>query len=153
VGDIKRVTAWVAVPGRAAEADALWLDEARWASWVDGFASVVRRDPEWPASGARLRWTSVPRGRGLVEERVLEHVRGRRFATAVEDERLRGTQTVTFAEGEDDVRVTLTLEYELKSRAAPLVDRFFVRRALADSLRRTVTRFGHERRAELEPLR
>jgi uncharacterized membrane protein len=153
VGDIRRVASWVAVPGRAVEAEALWLEEARWPSWVDGFATVVRRDDGWPAPGARLRWTSVPRGRGLVEERVLEHVPGQRFAAAVEDERLRGTQTVTFAERDAEVRVTLTLEYELKSRTAPLVDRLFVRRALADSVRRTVTRFGHERRADLEPLR
>jgi hypothetical protein len=32
------------------------------------------------------------------------------------------------------------------------VDRFFVRRALQDALSRTVTRFGHERRAELDPV-
>ena len=70
----------------------------------------------------------------------------------VEDDRLRGTQTVAFeAAGADDVRVTLTLDYELKERNAftPLVDRLFIRRELTDSLRRTLTRFGHERGAEI----
>jgi hypothetical protein len=70
----------------------------------------------------------------------------------VEDERLRGSQTVAFeSAGADDVKVTLTLDYELKERNAftPLVDRLFIRRELSDSLRRTLTRFGHERRAEL----
>jgi hypothetical protein len=51
-----------------------------------------------------------------------------------------------------DLRVVLELEYELKERPFPLVDRFFVRRSLQDALRRTVTRFAHERRAELHPV-
>jgi hypothetical protein len=47
--------------------------------------------------------------------------------------------------------VSLTLEYTLKERnlITPIVDLLFIRRALRDSLRRTVTRFGHERRAEV----
>jgi hypothetical protein len=146
---VKRVRASVAVPGRAREAEVLWLDRSRWASWIDGFGHVERADEGWPAPGSRLRWTSRPRGRGLVEERVLEHAAAERLVLAVEDEKLRGTQVVSFAERGDEVVVTVTLEYELKERTPPLVDRFFVRRALADSLRRTVARFGNERRAEL----
>jgi Polyketide cyclase / dehydrase and lipid transport len=150
---MRRVQASVTVPGRPQEAEALWLDRSRWASWIDGFAHVERIDPSWPAPGARLRWTSVPRGRGLVEERVVAHDPARRLELDVEDERLRGTQRTTFAPGDDEVRVTLALEYELKERPFPLVDRLFVRRALQDALRRTLTRFAHERRAELEPVR
>ena len=146
---MKTVRASVTVPGRAREAEALWLDPVRWPSWLDGFAEVVRMDGEWPEPGSRLRWRSVPRGRGLVEERALEHAPGERIVLDVEDEKLSGTQTVAFAPDGDDVRVTLTLEYKLKERTPPLVDRFFVRRALQDSLRRTVTRFANERRAEL----
>jgi uncharacterized membrane protein len=70
----------------------------------------------------------------------------------IEDERLTGTQTVNFEVADSDhVQVTLTLEYELKYANAftPLVDRLFIRRELTDSLRRTLTRFGHERRAEI----
>jgi Polyketide cyclase / dehydrase and lipid transport len=150
---VKRVSATVTVPGRAQEAEALWLDRSRWASWIDGFSQVVRIDPGWPEPGSRLRWTSVPRGRGLVEERVVEHAPAQRLVLEVEDEKLEGTQTVEFTPGEDEVGVTLSLSYKLKERTAPLVDRFFVRRALQDSLRRTVTRFANERRAELEPIR
>jgi hypothetical protein len=146
---VKRARASIRVPGRAAEAEALWLDRTRWASWVDGFAHLVRIDAGWPEPGTRMRWTSVPRGRGLVEERVLERAPGERMVLAVEDAKLEGTQEVVFAPSEDEVHVILTLEYRLKERKAPLVDHFFVRRALRDSLRRTLARFANERRAEL----
>ena len=146
---MKTVRASVVVPGRAREAEELWLDPARWASWVDGFAHVVLMEGEWPEPGSRLRWNSVPRGRGLVEERAVVHTPGERIVLDVEDEKLRGTQEVTFVPGEEEVTVTLALSYELKERTPPLVDRFFVRRALQDSLRRTVSRFANERRAEL----
>jgi hypothetical protein len=149
----RRVQASVTVPGRPEEAEALWLDRSRWAAWIEGFASVERLDPGWPEPGSRLRWVSVPRGRGLVEERVLAYEPARSLELAVEDEQLHGTQRTTFDAGEHEVHVTLELEYRLKSRTPWIVDRFFVRRALADSLRRTVTRFGHERRAELDPPR
>jgi hypothetical protein len=148
---VRRVQASTVVPGRAEEAEALWLDPVRWASWVDGFGHVQSLDDAWPEPGARLRWASLPRGRGLVAERVTGRQPARSLTTAVEDEKLEGTQTVTFAPGDDEVRVTLTLEYELKDRTPGLVDRFFVRRALRDALARTVRRFGHERRAELNP--
>jgi|tagenome__1003787_1003787.scaffolds.fasta_scaffold18610485_1 hypothetical protein len=150
---VRRVHASTVVPGRAEEAEALWLDPVRWASWVDGFGHVLSLDDTWPEPGARLRWTSVPRGRGLVAERVIGRRPGRSLTLEVEDEKLNGTQTVTFAPGDDEVRVTLALEYELKDRTPGLVDRFFVRRALRDALDRTVRRFGHERRAELDPPR
>src|SRR3954452_7244007 len=148
-----RVQASTVVPGRAEDAEALWLDRVRWPSWVDGFASVQTIDEHWPQPGSRLRWVSVPRGRGLVEERVIGRQPGRCLTLTVEDEKLDGTQTVTFEPGHDEVRVTLTLEYELKDRTPSVVDRFFVRRALRDALGRTVRRFGHERRAELDPPR
>lgn len=150
---MKRVQASVVVPGRAAEAEALWLDPVRWPSWVDGFAAVKSLDESWPEPGAVLRWISRPRGRGLVQERVVGRRPQQSHTVEVEDEKLRGTQTVAFAEGDDEVRVTLVLAYELKERTPPLVDRFFVRRALRDALQRTLSRFGHERRAELEPIR
>jgi hypothetical protein len=48
--------------------------------------------------------------------------------------------------------VRLELEYELKQAnlLTPLVDLLFIRRALRDSLRRTLARFGYERRAEMD---
>jgi hypothetical protein len=86
-----------------------------------------------------------------VEERVREYLPAERLLLDVEDERLQGTQEIRFEPSADDNQVTvlLTLDYRLKERTFPLVDRFFVRRALQDSLRRTVARFANERRAEL----
>jgi hypothetical protein len=143
----------VVVPGRVEEAEALWLDPVRWASWIDGFAHVQTMDEHWPEPGTRMRWISLPRGRGLVEERVIGRRPGESLTLAVEDEKLAGTQTVTFVPGDGDVRVLLELEYELKAATPGIVDRFFVGRALRDSLGRTVRRFGTERRAELDPPR
>ena len=146
------VRATTVVPGRIVEAEELWYDPHRWPAWIDGFGHVHKLEGEWPDAGARLVWDSVPHGRGRVQEVVTEYV-PRTFQTRdVEDERLRGTQTVAFeAAGADDVEVTLSLEYELKERTVltPVLDRLFIRRELTESLRRTLTRFGYERRAEL----
>jgi hypothetical protein len=140
------------VPGRIIEAEELWYDPHRWAAWIDGFGHVQRIDGDWPEVGARLVWDSPPRGRGRVEERVTAYEPRTGQTREVEDERLRGIQTVTFeAADADHVEVTLALDYELKQRNlfTPILDRLFIRRELSDSLRRTLTRFGHERRAEL----
>jgi hypothetical protein len=63
-----------------------------------------------------------------------------------------GRQTVKFEPGPDAVEVTLSLEYRIKDRTpvTPVVDLLFVRRAMADALRRTVTRFSNERKAEIQ---
>jgi hypothetical protein len=140
------------VPGRIIEAEELWYDPHRWAAWIDGFGHTQRVEGEWPEVGARLVWDSPPRGRGRVQELVTSYEPRAGQTREVEDERLRGSQTVAFeAEDADNVRVTLTLDYELKQRNAftPLLDRLFIRRELTDSLQRTLTRFGHERRAEV----
>jgi hypothetical protein len=149
---VSRARATTVVPGRIIEAEELWYDPNRWAAWVDGFGHVNRLDRDWPGAGARLVWDSPPRGRGRVQEVVTEYEPRTGQTREVEDERLRGLQTVAFGSaGADEVQITLTLDYELKNRHAftPLVDRLFIRRELTESLRRTLTRFGHERRAEL----
>jgi hypothetical protein len=148
---VSRVTADTMVPGRAAEAEELWYDRHRWPAWIDGFGHVIKLEGEWPHVGARLVWVSPPKGRGHVQERVTAYEPRSGQTVEVEDERLRGTQTVTFEPAGDQVRVALTLDYELKERSVltPLVDLLFIRRELGDSLRRTLARFGHERRAEL----
>jgi hypothetical protein len=146
-----RASATTLVPGRPADAEALWYDHHRWASWIDGFGHVVRLEGDWPEAGARLIWQSPPKGRGLVQERVLSYAPRAGQTVEVEDERLLGTQTVAFEPAGDEVRVTVALEYRLKDRGplTPLVEALFVGRALRHSLRRTLVRFGHERRAEL----
>jgi uncharacterized membrane protein len=148
---VGRATATTVVPGRAVEVEALWSDPHRWPSWIDGFGHVVRMEGDWPQVGSRLVWQSPPKGRGLVQERVVAYEPRTGQSVEVEDERLRGTQTVAFEPAGDQVRVTVALEYELKERRplTPVVDAVFIRRALRDSLRRTLVRFGHERRAEL----
>jgi hypothetical protein len=146
-----RAKASIQVPGLASEAEALWYDRQRWPAWVDGFGHVVELSAGWPAEG-RLLWDGPPGGRGRVLERVLAYVPRTGQTLAVEDARLHGTQRVTFAPGPDHVTVTLSLEWELKERH-PLtwaVERLFVRRAIADSLDRTLARFARERRGDLE---
>jgi polyketide cyclase/dehydrase/lipid transport protein len=139
------------VAGLASEAEALWYDPVRWPAWIDGFGHVVDLPPTWPAEG-RLVWDSTPGGRGRVLETVTAYEPRGGQTLAVEDSRLRGTQRVEFTPGPDNVKVTLSLDYEVKERnpLTPLIDLLFVRRAIAASLRRTLTRFARERRADAE---
>jgi Polyketide cyclase / dehydrase and lipid transport len=145
---VPQVSATVSVPGRVVEAEELWYDPHRWAAWIDGFGHVAKLEGDWPDVGARLLWDSRPQGRGRVAENVTAYEPRTGQTVEVEDERLYGTQTVAFEPVGDEVRVSLTLEYSLKKRN-PVLDLLFIRRALRDSLERTLTRFGHERRAEL----
>ena len=148
---MKTVRTAVVVPGPVEEVEALWFDLTRWPAFVDGFAAVAKRDEAWPRAGS-LAWDSRPGGRGRVLEDVTGYEPGAGHASRVEDAQLRGTQTVGFTEEGDVVRVSLALEYELKERTpfTPIVDAFFVRRALGDSLRRTLTRFASERAGDAE---
>jgi polyketide cyclase/dehydrase/lipid transport protein len=145
------VRAVQAVPGLASEAEELWYDSRRWPAWVDGFGHLAKLEGDWPGVGARAVWDSKPGGRGRVVERVRAYEARVGQTLDVEDEQLRGSQRVAFSPSPDSVEVTLELEYELKERNpfTPLLDRLFIRRELTESLRRTLTRFGHERRAEI----
>jgi Polyketide cyclase / dehydrase and lipid transport len=145
---VPRVSATTTVPGRVVEAEELWYDPHRWAAWIDGFGHVAKLDGEWPQVGSRLLWDSRPKGRGRVAERVVAYEPRAGQRLEVEDERLTGAQSVEFEAEGDGVRVSLTLEYTLKERN-PVIDFLFIRRALRDSMRRTLTRFAHERRAEV----
>jgi hypothetical protein len=146
------VRAAVTVPGLASDAEALWYDPQRWPSWVDGFGHVVKVEGEWPAIGARAVWDSRPGGRGRVVERVTAYETRTGQTLEVEDEQLRGAQRVVFAPVPEGVEVALELDYELKHSnvLTPLTDVLFIRRALRDSLKRSLTRFARERRAEIE---
>jgi hypothetical protein len=148
---VPKVQATATVPGRVADAEELWYDPHRWAAWIDGFGHVAKLEGDWPHAGARLLWDSRPQGRGRVQEQVTEYEPRTGQTLEVEDARLIGTQSVRFAPEVDSTIVVLTLEYTLKQRTiiTPIVDMLFIRRSLRDSLRRTVTRFGHERRAEV----
>jgi hypothetical protein len=70
----------------------------------------------------------------------------------VEDEKLRGTQRVTFTPVEGAVTVTLELRYSLKEQrpGMAVVDLLFIRRPQRESLERTLRRFRTEVAAERE---
>jgi uncharacterized membrane protein len=133
-------------------AEALWYDLARWPGFVDGLHHVVKADADWPRAG-RVLWDSRPNGRGRVQERVVSYEVRSGQTVEVEDPRLSGTQSIAFEPaGEGRCRVTLTLDYRLKQGGpfAPVVDSLFVRRAVRDALRRTLSRFARELRADRE---
>ena len=142
-----RALARTALPGRVSDAEALWYDERRWPAFVDGFSHVTRREGEWPHVGAVVLWASTPGGRGLVREEVTAYAVRAGCTTRIEDESITGTQTVAFAPG----AMTLELDFALKQRNA--LTALFVRRAFADSLRRTLARFARELRGDLELTR
>jgi polyketide cyclase/dehydrase/lipid transport protein len=145
---VGRVQATVDVPGLASAAEALWYDTSRWPAFVDGLKHVAAVEGDWPRAGARVIWDSHPRGRGRVVERVLSYEARGGQTLAIEDEKVRGTQRVTFTPQEGGVTVTLALEYELKERrgVVAVVDLLFVRRPQRESLQRTLRRFAIEMR-------
>jgi hypothetical protein len=140
------------VAGRIADAEALWYDTSRWAGWVDGFAAVRSAEGEWPRVGATLVWDSRPGGRGRVREASVAYEARVGQTAEVEDAQLTGTQRVAFTAQGDEVEILVELAYRLKA-GGPLMwvtDLLFIRRALRDSLRRTVLRFVRELAAERE---
>jgi hypothetical protein len=141
------VRATIVVRGRAFEAETLWYDKTRWASWIDGFGHVLSLDPEWPATGATLRWNSPPGGAGLTLERVVRYEPRLGQTLEIEDAKFTGTRRVIFEPGLEETRITLELTLEPKDRMAPWA-KLLLRRRLGDSLRRTLTRFSVELAAE-----
>jgi hypothetical protein len=128
----------------------LWTDVSRWSTFVEGFARVVEQDREWPAEGSRVIWESIPAGRGRVTEKVVEPPSGERFATLVFEDRMAGRQVLRAAEATAGARVELSVEYTLTRYGpfAAVADALFIRRALRDSLRRTMDRFRVEAEEE-----
>jgi hypothetical protein len=141
-----RVRAQRDVPGSVADAEAVWYEPVRWPSWVEGFGHVVAVEGDWPRAGASVTWQSRPGGRGHVTERVLSFEPGAGQEVEVADDSLSGRQSVRFEPLADGVSVSVVLDYRLTRRlpVGALVDRLFIRRALADSLRRTLERFAAE---------
>jgi hypothetical protein len=149
---VGRARVKVEVAGRLSEAEALWYDPRRWASFVDGFAHLQTIPPGWPREG-RLVWDSRPGGRGRVVENVARYAAGDGQDSDFEDEKMTGTQSVRFAPaGEDSVVISLEQRWKLKAAypGSAVVDAIFIRRAVRDSLARTLRRFAIELRAERE---
>jgi Polyketide cyclase / dehydrase and lipid transport len=146
---VRRASARTPLPLTPVEALALWSNVERWASFVEGFARRLELTDSWPEPGARVVWESTPDGRGRVTERVVENTLDR-FSTQVFDKSLTGTQTLRALPAPDGSEVELSLEYEL-TRYGPLsgiADALFIRRALRDSLKRTLYRFTVEAEEE-----
>jgi hypothetical protein len=143
---VGRVSYSVEIAVRASEAEDLWYDLGRWPSFIDGFGHVRKQSGEWPHSGTSLQWTSSPGGRGHVLERVVSYEPRRGQEVDVADAKMSGRQRVTFEPGPESVVVTLELEYTISSDwpLKGLMDVLFVRRAMRDSLIRTLTRFRRE---------
>jgi hypothetical protein len=145
------VRASIVVKGRTVEAEQLWYDKTRWASWVDGFGHIAKLDDHWPQTGARLLWDSRGGWGGVLRGRVSETVT--RYEARVgqlidiEEARLHGVKRVIFEPGPEETRITLELDVEPKERLAPL-RRAWLRRELGESLRRSLVRFSHELAAE-----
>jgi hypothetical protein len=144
---MRPVQASIVVRGRAFEAETLWYDRTRWASWIDGFGHVVSLDPEWPATGAALKWSSRPGGAGLTLEKVVRYEPRLGQTLEIEDAKFTGTRRVIFEPGLEETKITLEVSLEPKARLAPW-DRLLLRRRLGDSLRRTLSRFSVELAAE-----
>jgi uncharacterized membrane protein len=139
-----RVRAEVKVAALASAAEELWYDTSRWPTFVDGLAHVAKVEGDWPRSG-RVLWDAKVDGRGRVEERVSRHEARVGQTLAVEDDKIRGTQSVEFHPDGDGCKVVLSLDYTLKMDPPQrqVID-LFARRPMRDSLKRTLQRFKHE---------
>jgi Polyketide cyclase / dehydrase and lipid transport len=143
---VRNARATVTVPDLVSEAEALWYDLGRWPAFIEGFAAVRRQEGDWPSAGAVLVWDSRPTGRGRVVERVTRYEARAGQTSEVEDEQLTGRQEIGFRPLDEGAEMELSLDYELK-KGGPfmwLTDVVFIRRALRDSLRRTLVQFSRE---------
>jgi hypothetical protein len=149
---MRLVSAAETFPGSVHEAEIVWYDTDRWSTWVDGLERVEHVSASWPEAGASVTWQSGPAGRGRVVERVVSHEALDGQTLEVEDDSIRGRQTVTFTPDDEGVAVVLSLEYEIKGRSplTPLIDLLFIRPAFRNSIRATLHRFGVELAAARE---
>lgn len=141
-----QVTVTEEFPATVHVAETCWYDTARWADWVDGLERVEQVSEGWPGAGSYVRWRSGPAGRGEVLERVSAHEPLAGQTVEVTDAQMEASQSVTFTPADEaHVSVSLTLNYRLRRQTlfTPLVDVLFIRPALRNSLRATLSRFGH----------
>ncbi|MBE2318263.1 SRPBCC family protein [Solirubrobacter sp. CPCC 204708] len=144
---MKPVRAQFVVEAPGVEAEQLWHDRSRWASWIDGFTHLEKLEGEWPLEGARRVYSSRVTGRALVSERVLRYTAGDGLTLMVEDERTTATQRVRFETDGVRTRITVEVEAEPKEKMPP-GQRWWWRRKRGESLQRTLQRFSYELAAE-----
>ena len=147
---MKPVSVSRVVEGPGLEAEQLWYDRSRWASWLDGFASVQQLGSDWPLEGARRVWVTrvgEPGSRGLIMERVTSYAAGDGQVLAFEDERVRGEQRVRFETDNVRTRITVSFAFESKAYLAP-ARKWWLRRQLRLGWERSLARFSYELAAE-----
>jgi hypothetical protein len=141
----------VIVEGPGIEAEQLWYDRSRWASWIDGFGNLSKLEGEWPLEGSRRVWTmrvgAAGASRGLIAERVTSYVAGDGQALAFEDERSSGVQRVRFETNGARTRITVTVDLDTKTYLAP-ARKWWLRRQFRSGLARSLARFSYELAAE-----
>lgn len=144
---MKAVRAAIVVEAPGIEAEQLWHDRSRWASWIDGFAHLEKLEGEWPEVGARRVYSTHVAGRALVSEKVMRLTAGDGMTLIVEDERVTATQAVRFET--DGVRTRITVEVEAQPKEKmPPGQRWWWRRKRGESLARTLQRFSYELAAD-----
>lgn len=143
---VANVRVSISLPATVHQAESCWYDTDRWSAWVEGLGQVLEIRGPWPAPGSSVRWESGPSGRGEVSERVLAHEPLSGQAIELEDDWITGEQRVSFVPTPGGVEVVLELTYRIKRRnpLTPLIDLLFIRRLMAGSLQRTLSRFGAE---------
>jgi hypothetical protein len=141
---MRSVTVAQTFPGSVSEAESRWYETSRWPQWRSECDRVLEVMGAWPQRGSMVVWESGPAGRGRVTERVVDYEVRRGQTVEVEDDSIRGHQTVGFSPQDPGVQVTLSLAYEIKRRSpvTAIIDLLFIRRAMAVSLSTTVSRFG-----------
>jgi hypothetical protein len=148
---VRTISASAVVDGAGIEAEQLWYDRSRWASWIDGFGHLSKLEGEWPLEGSRRVWTMRvgARGssRGLIAERVTSYAAGAGQALAFEDERVSGVQRVRFETDGVRTRITVTVDMDTKTRLAP-ARKWWLRRQFRGALARSLARFSYELAAE-----
>jgi len=135
----------IVISASAAEVWDVYFEPATWPAWVDGFGHVERSDA-YPEQGGTLRWRSTPAGRGIVSERVIEHVPRRLHRVAFSDDSSAGELTTRFeiepgsSEAEPLTLVAQEEDYRLHTRSplAIVTDALFVRPQIARSLARSL---------------
>jgi hypothetical protein len=135
-----------------AEAEALWHDLGRRASFVDGFSRPDRAEGDWPHVGSRIVWGAPGTGRERVVEQVVAYEPGELQVAAVEDAETAGTQTVRFAPRDGGCEIVVEFQYRCKREglAGALADLVLFRRRLRLSLERTLARYAIELAADRE---
>ena len=146
---MKRVSVTRVVDGPGIEVEQLWHDRSRWASWIDGYASLRKLEGAWPQAGSQRVWVTRVGGRGIVMERATAFAAGDGQTLVFEDEKVLGEQQVRFETDGRRTRITVTFSFETKERTPP-ARRWWLRRKLRQAWERSLARFSYELAAERE---